>query len=205
MSGIELVQQIPPLEAAGVLFGLAYLVLAIRASLWCWPAAFISSVLGVIVMADAKLYAEAVLNVFYAGMAVYGYVQWRYGGRAQGRDELPIGTWPLRRHALAIGGTLAASAGLGWWLATFSEAAFPYADSFVTVGSVVTTYMVARKLLENWAYWLVIDSLAAYLYFARELYLYFGLFVLYLVLVVMGWIRWQREWRARRQLTAVTA
>jgi nicotinamide mononucleotide transporter len=198
MSIVALVAQLSPLEAAGVLFGLLYLVLAIRESLWCWPAAFVSSVLTVVVMAEARLYAEAALNVFYAGMAVYGYWHWRYGGRALGRDELPIGTWPLRLHALAIGGSLLASAGLGWWLATRTAAAFPYADAFVTVGSVVTTYMVARKLLENWPYWLVIDSLAAYLYYARELYLYVGLSVLYLLLVVLGWIRWRRDWRAQQ-------
>jgi len=194
--------QLPPLEAAGVLFGLAYLVLAIRESLWCWPAAFVSSVLTVVVMIGAKLYAEAALNVFYAGMAVYGYVQWRYGGRREGRDTLAIGTWPLRAHAVAIGGTLVAAAALGGWLASRTDAAFPYADAFVTVGSVVTTYMVARKLLENWPYWLVIDSLSAYLYFARELYLYFGLFVLYVVLVVIGWVRWQRDWQAQRGVPA---
>lgn len=202
MNAVDLILELPPLEAAGVLFGLAYLVLAIRESLWCWPAAFVSSVLTVVVMAGAKLYAEAALNVFYAGMAVYGYVQWRYGGRAAGRAELPIGTWPLRTHVLAIGASLVASAGIGWWLANRTDAAFPYADAFVTVGSVVTTYMVARKLLENWPYWLVIDSLSAYLYFARELYLYMGLFVLYLVLVVIGWVRWRRDWRAQRSGSA---
>jgi nicotinamide mononucleotide transporter len=197
-----LVQQLPPLEAAGVLFGLAYLVLAIRENLWCWPAAFISSVLTVVVMMGAKLYAEAALNVFYAGMAVYGFMQWRYGGRRHGRNELPIGTWPMRTHVLAIVASLVASAAVGWWLSNRTDAAFPYADALVTVGSVVTTYMVARKVLENWLYWLVIDALAATLYFARELYLYFGLFVLYLVLVVIGWLRWHRDWRSQRGVAA---
>lgn len=202
MEFIALLRQLSPLEAAGVAFGLAYLVLAIRESLWCWPAAFVSSALTVVVMIEAKLYAESALNVFYAGMAVYGYVQWRYGGRREGHDELPIGTWPLRTHVLAVGGTLAAAAVLGGWLASRTDAAFPYADAFVTVGSVVTTYMVAKKLLENWAYWLAIDSLSAYLYLERGLYLYFGLFALYLVLVVIGWIRWQRDWHAQRSVPA---
>lgn len=198
MDVVALVQQLAPLEAAGVVFSLAYLVLAVRESLWCWPAAFVSSVLTVVVMAGAKLYAEAVLNVFYAAMALYGYWQWRFGGRAAGRASLPIRTWPWRSHALAIGGTLLAAAGVGWWLANHTGAAFPYADAFVTVGSVVTTYMVARKVLENWPYWLVIDSLATYLYLQRELYLYVGLFLVYLALVVVGWYAWQRDWRAQR-------
>jgi nicotinamide mononucleotide transporter len=172
-------------------------VLAIRENLWCWPAAFLSSVLTIVVMFEARLYSEAALNVFYAVMAVYGWYQWRYGGRGQGAPALPISTWPLKTHALAIGGSLLLSAAIGWFMSRHTAAAFPYLDAFVTVSSLITTYMVARKILENWLYWLVVDSLSLYLYSQRELYLYVGLFALYLVLVVLGWVRWHRDWRAQ--------
>jgi nicotinamide mononucleotide transporter len=194
---VALLQMLSPLEAAGVLFSVLYLVLAIRESLWCWPAAFLSSVLTVAVMFGARLYSETALNVFYAAMAVYGWYQWRYGGRQHGAPELPIRVWPLRTHALAIGGSVALTAILGWLMSRYTAAALPYFDAFVTVSSVVTTYMVARKILENWIYWLVIDSLSAWLYWQRELYLYVGLFALYLVLVVIGLARWHRDWRAQ--------
>lgn len=191
------VQQLSTLEAAGVLFSVLYLVLAIRESLWCWPAAFISSVLTIVVMFGAQLYSESALNVFYAAMAVYGWYQWRYGGRTSSAAELSIGVWPARAHALAIGGSVMLSLSIGWLMSRNTEAAFPYLDAFVTVSSVVTTYMVARKILENWLYWIVVDSLALYLYWQRGLYLYVGLFALYLVLVVLGFIRWHRDWRAQ--------
>lgn len=202
MDGVALVQQLQPLEAAGVLFSVLYLVLAIRENLWCWPAAFLSSVLTVAVMFGARLYSEAALNVFYAAMAVYGWYQWRYGGARTGRRELPIGVWPLKAHALIIGGSVALSAVVGSLMSRHTDAAFPYFDAFVTVSSVVTTYMVARKILENWLYWLVVDSMSLYLYWQRELYLYVGLFALYLVLVVIGWIRWHRDWRAAARAPA---
>jgi nicotinamide mononucleotide transporter len=194
-----LLASLATLEGAGVLFSVAYLVLAIRESLWCWPAAFVSSVLTVVVLAHARLYSEAALNVFYAAMAVYGWVQWRFGGRSAGggTDELPIGVWPLRAHAVALAAVAAASLALGWAMHRYTGAAFPYLDAFVTVSSIVTTYMVAKKLLENWIYWLVIDSLSLGLYVARELYLYAGLFALYLVLVVLALRRWHRQWRAQ--------
>ena len=147
-----------------------YLVLAIRESLWCWPAAFLSSVLTIVVMFGARLYSEAALNVFYAAMAVYGWYQWRYGGAKSGRRDLPISVWPLATHAVAIGGSLALSVVIGWLMSRFTNAAYPFLDAFVTVSSVVTTYMVARKVLENWIYWLVVDSLSMYLYWQRELY-----------------------------------
>jgi nicotinamide mononucleotide transporter len=197
-----LVQQLSPLEAAGVLFSVLYLVLAIRESLWCWPAAFVSSALTIVVMFRARLYSEAALNVFYAAMAVYGWYQWRYGGRTSGARELPIAVWPLKAHALAIGGSLALSSCVGWLMSRNTDAAFPYLDAFVTVSSVVTTYMVARKILENWVYWLVVDSLSLYLYWQRELNLYVGLFALYLVLVVIGLVRWHRDWRAQTVVLA---
>jgi nicotinamide mononucleotide transporter len=186
-----------PLEAASVLFSVLYLVLAIRESLWCWPAAFLSSVLTLAVVLGVRLYSEVALNVYYAAMAVYGWYQWHYGGRQRGAAALPISTWPLRMHALAIGGSLALSAGVGWLMSRYTQAAFPYLDAFVTVSSVVTTYLVARKILENWLYWLVVDSLALYVYWQRELYFFVALFALYLVLVVIGLVRWHRDWRAQ--------
>jgi nicotinamide mononucleotide transporter len=186
-----------PVEAASVLLGILYLVLAIRESLWCWPAAFLSSALAIAVLFGARLYSEVALNAYYAAMAVYGWYQWRYGGRRRGAAELPIAVWPLKMHALAIGGSVALAAIVGWLMSRHTQAAFPYLDAFVTVASIVTTYMVARKILENWLYWLVVDSLALYLYWQRELYLYVGLFALYLVLVVLGLVRWHRDWRAQ--------
>jgi nicotinamide mononucleotide transporter len=196
---VELAAQ---LEAAGVVFSVLYLVLAIRQNLWCWPAAFVSSVITIAVMFGARLYSEAGLNVFYAAMAVYGWYQWRYGGGRGAEAALPISLWPLKLHALAIGGSVAASVAIGWLMSRNTDAAFPYLDAFVLVSSIVTTYMVARKILENWLYWLVIDSLSLYLYVQRGLLLYAGLFALYLVLVVIGFARWQRDWRAQRAVLA---
>lgn len=197
MDAVAAFLQERPLEAVSVLLGIAYLVLAIRESLWCWPAAFVSSVLTMAVVFEARLYSEVALNAYYAAVAVYGWYQWHYGGRRSGAAELPISVWPLKMHAFAIGGSLALSAVIGWFMSRHTAAAFPYLDAFVTVSSVVTTYMVARKVLENWLYWLVVDSLALYLYWQRELYLYVGLFALYLVLVVIGLARWHRDWRAQ--------
>jgi nicotinamide mononucleotide transporter len=192
-----------PLESAGVFFSVLYLVLAIRQSLWCWPSAFLSSALTIVVMFRGRLYSEAALNVFYAAMAVYGWYQWRNGGAKSDRQDLPIGVWPFATHAAAIGVSVALSGIIGWLLSRYTDAAYPFLDAFVTVSSVVTTYMVARKILENWLYWLVIDSLSLYLYWQREIYEYAALFALYLVLVVIGLVRWHRDWRA--QAAAVPA
>jgi nicotinamide mononucleotide transporter len=187
-----------PLEIVSVAFALAYLVLAVRQNILCWAAALISTLLSLVLFFEARLYPETALQIFYAAMAIYGWYQWRGDRGPSGResDELRVSVWPWTRHALAIGGTLATAVVLGTWLSR-TNAAFPYLDSFTSVGAVVTTYMVAKKVLENWIYWLVIDGLTLYIYWQRELYLYAALFVVYLVLVVIGFYRWHRDWRAQ--------
>ena len=191
------------LEIASVAFALAYLVLAVRQNIVCWAAALVSTLLSLALFYDARLYPETALQVFYAVMAVYGWWQWRHGGTPGERAvvDLPVSVWPLRYHALAVGGTVAAALALGTVL-SHTNAAFPYLDSFTSVGAVITTYMVAKKILENWVYWLVIDGITLYIYWQRSLYLYAALFVVYLVLVVVGFYRWRRDWQAQTALAA---
>jgi nicotinamide mononucleotide transporter len=113
---------ISALEAAGVGFAIAYLVLAIRQSQWCWGAALVSVLLSLVLFADAKLYMESVLQIFYAAMAVYGWYQWRLGGAD--KQGVAIGTWPPGRHAAVVGATLIVSAAFGFALGK-TDAAMP--------------------------------------------------------------------------------
>jgi len=198
IDALHALRAVSPLEIGAVAFGVLYLVLAIRQNILCWPAGLIGSLLSVALLFEARLYGESVLNLFYAAMSVYGWQQWRAGRDAED-GEPPVRTWPAAAHAAAIGGTLAVSAALGWAM-SYTPAQFPYVDAWVTVASLVTTYMVAKKILENWVYWFVIDGLSAYLSFARGLPLYAALNVLYLVMIIIGFYRWHRDWRAQPAL-----
>ncbi|MDH4022706.1 MAG: nicotinamide mononucleotide transporter family protein, partial [Gammaproteobacteria bacterium] len=132
------------------------------------------------------------LQLFYASIAVYGWWVWR--PEPGSGAVLSIHRWPLRRHGLAAVAIALLTLGSGWLLAHYTDAALPYLDSFVTWSAVLTTWMVARKLLENWLYWLVIDGVTLGLALDRGLYLTAALFGLYLVLVVIGWRRWLATW-----------
>ena len=178
-------------EALAVLFGIAYLLLAMREHIWCWYAAFLGTAISIYVFWDASLLMESALNVYYVIMAVYGWYQWRHGGKAS--SELAISRWPLHHHGLAIAAVLVVAGCSGYLLSTNTGAAWPYLDSFTTWGAVLTTFMVARKILENWLYWLVIDSVSIVLYIDRGLYLYALLFVAYLVIAVFGFLAWRRH------------
>lgn len=181
------------LEAAAVLLAIAYLVLAIHQNILCWAAGMISALIFMGVFYSALLYMQSALQIFYVGMAIYGWYQWRYAGDKG--TGVRIHTLTIVRHVQVIAGISATALLLGWIMSR-TDTPFPYAEAFITVAAIVTTFMVARKVLENWLYWFVIDSIAVYLYVARELYLTALLFVFYLVMAVIGFRRWRRDYLA---------
>jgi nicotinamide mononucleotide transporter len=181
------------IELLAAALALAYVPLAIGQRLSCWLAAFVSSVLYVWVFFSARLYMESVLNAFFAAMAVYGFWQWR---RGSGGAALHVTRWPLPRHALALLGIIAAAAVNAFFLARFTPAANPFIDSMLAWSSVFTTFLVARKVYENWHWWLVIDAVSLCLYFTRHLYLTMLLYGVYVTLCVIGMREWRRSLRA---------
>jgi nicotinamide mononucleotide transporter len=182
-------------ELLAAALAVAYLLLAIGQRLSCWLAAFVSSVLYVWVLFRARLYMESVLNAFYAAMAVYGFWQWQHG---RGGAALAVNRWPIARHARAALGIIALSCVSYFFLRRYTPAALPFPDAMVTWSSVFATFLVARKVYENWYWWLLIDSVSACLYYTRHLYATMLLFGLYLILIVIG----MREWRRSLLLTA---
>ena len=190
-------------EILAVVLGLAYLILAIKQNIWCWPCAFVSTVIYTQLFWHVSLLMDAMLNVYYILMAVYGFWVWRSRSSACQIDEKtesndmikPIIRWSKKTHVLVIGGVVILSVASGLLLDRFTQAAWPFLDSFTTWGSVVTTYMVAKKVLENWIYWLVIDAIAMMLYIDRGLYFTALLFAVYLVMVIIGFNQWLKEYR----------
>ncbi|MEP0203483.1 MAG: nicotinamide riboside transporter PnuC [Halioglobus sp.] len=181
-----------PLEAAAVILGIAYLLLAMRESLWCWPAALMSTSAFLIVFWQVNLLMETALQFYYIAMAVYGWWHWHHGGPKE--STLPIRRWRLSQHGMALLAVLALTLISGTLLSNKTDAALPYLDSFTTWGSILTTWMVTQKVLENWLYWLVIDAASLILYLDRELYLTAGLFLVYLIIVIFGFIAWRKHY-----------
>ena len=185
------------LELIAVVLAIAYLLLAVRQHIACWYAAFISTAIFLYVFWQVNLYMESGLQVYYLGMAVYGWWAWQRG-RSEGKPGLTINTWSLRQHLIVIGIVVVATFVSGTLLSG-TEQRLGYLDSFTTWGAVVATFMVTRKVLENWLYWIVIDSASLYLYFDRELYFTMILFLVYLVIIFFGFQSWLREYRLEAQ------
>lgn len=183
------------LEIVSVAFGLLYIILAARENLWCWPAAFIGTGTAIFLFWDASLLMESALNVYYLLMAVFGWWQWQYGSKQ--KNELEISTWGTSQHAITILSIAALTFLSGYLLKGNTGAALPYVDSFTTWAAVITTWMVARKILENWLYWIVIDVVGVWLYAERGLFLYALLFAAYTVIAIIGYFSWRKTLLAR--------
>ena len=185
---------VTPMEWVAVVLAIAYLVLAIRQSAWCWAFAITSALLYLVLFSRAGLVMQAALQVFFVAMAVYGWRQWR--GSAT-RAPAPIRRWPLHWHALAIGVAATVSVVNAWLIADEGAGWVPYADAATAWGSVLATWLVARKFVENWFYWIAIDLVAAALYGSQGLHATAGLYLLYTALAVRGYQAWRRDERVQ--------
>jgi nicotinamide mononucleotide transporter len=177
------------IEILAAALAVIYVLLAIKQRRSCWIAAFVSSCLYVLVLFRARLYMESLLTAFYAAMAVYGYRCWRVSSEEPER----VHRWPLSRHAQGLVGVLALAALSSLLFVRYTAAAWPFVDSLVTWSSVFATFLVARKVYENWHWWLVIDALTMFLAYTRGLYTTALLFGLYLAMIVVGMREWRRD------------
>jgi nicotinamide mononucleotide transporter len=182
-------------EYIAVLLSMAYLILAMRQSLWCWPAAFASTLIYTILFYNGALLMDSILNTYYMLMAAYGWYCWRYGviGTAKtinDEEPLAIKSWSGKKHLNIIATTMLVAILLGYAMDNFTHADFAYLDSITTCFSVLATYLVARKVLENWLYWIVIDALSIYMYVHKGFYPTAVLFAFYSLMAIWGYINW---------------
>jgi nicotinamide mononucleotide transporter len=190
-----------PAEVTAVIFAILYLLLAIRQNIWCWLCAGISTAIFITVYFSASLYMESALNVFYFGMAVYGWFTWRSGEEVG--KALPVVTWSAKPHLIATGVIAGMVLGSGFLLNTYTDAAFPYIDSATTFAAMWATFLIARKVLENWWYWLVIDVVSTFIYWSRGLELTALLFVIYIIMIPFGLMSWTRSLRKQQKTIMV--
>ena len=176
------------IESTAVFFSVLYVILAIKENVWCWGAAAISVILYIYICYSAQLYPETGLQFFYLLMAIYGYYQWN-----KNDNSLKIQQWTITKHLfiLLLGALLTFL--MGFYFSIYTNAAMPLVDSFTTVFSVFATYMVTKKVLGNWLYWIVIDAVSVYLYFSRDLHLTSLLFIVYTVIAIFGYFSWLKR------------
>lgn len=175
-------------EVFAALLGMAYVILAARESQWCWPMAFISTLIYTVLFWEGQLPMQALLNFYYMGMAIYGFILWRR--HLQNNDELVIHNWSLHSNLLFVVSGTIISFVLAYYLDKNEASQRPYLDAGITVFSVMNTWLMARKVLQNWFYWIIIDAASVVLYFQTGYYATVALFSIYTVLAMIGFANW---------------
>ncbi len=185
---IDALSQMSSWELGAALAGVAYILLAAKESQWCWLFAFISTVIYTVLFWEGQLPMQALLNFYYMGMAVYGYWLWRKHGTAEA--SLAISSWPWPKQTIfMVIGTLI-SVAVTYYLKTNDYSQQPGLDAAITVFSVMNTWLMAKKILQNWLFWVVIDAAAVVLYFKTGYYATMVLFVINTVLAAAGYLSW---------------
>jgi nicotinamide mononucleotide transporter len=177
------------LESIAVLFSILYVILVARENIWCWAAAMVSVSLYIFICYEAKLYAETGLQVFYLIMAITGYVFWK---ESSNKQQVNIKELSIGNHALILFVGILFTLILGYVLTIYTQAKLPLLDSFTTVFSIIATFMVIKKILENWFYFIAIDLISIYLYNSRDLQQTAMLFMLYTIIAFIGYYNWIR-------------
>ncbi len=168
--------------------GLIYLWLEYRASVWLWAANIVMPAIYIFVYAESGFYADMGINIYYLVASIYGWLMWRYRGREE--RELPITRTPRHKVAPLVAVGVVSWALILFVLLRFTDSTVPYGDSFTTAASIVALYMLARKYVEQWLVWIVVDVVCCGLYLYKGLYPTAVLYGLYAVLAVFGYRRW---------------
>lgn len=181
-----------PVEVLAALLGVVYVVLIVRRNRIGWIAGGISSLMYVWLAYQARLPMQSALQVYYVGMAFYGWWSWT---RNQQQEQGRIDSWHWRRHALAALAILLLSTASARWLAGQFNAAWPFLDSLTTIGSLFATWLVARSVLQNWLYWIALDAVTVFLFARQGHPVTAALYGCFLVLAASGYVQWRRQWR----------
>ena len=185
-------QALNTFEILAAVAGVAYVILAARRNRLCWIVGAVCSAFIAVVSALSALPMQASLNVFFVGMSAYGWWSWTSSG-AQG--EVPVRIWRLAWHIAAVLVVLALSFSSARWLARETDAAWPLLDSLTTWFSLLATWLQARAFLENWLYWVAIDGVLVFLFYARGKMLLALLNLMYIGIAAATFLVWRRNFK----------
>ncbi len=137
---------------------------------------------------------DSALNIFYLIMAIYGWYSWKYANGLAYHEKLRITTYGLIKNLKIIALLILTSLILGFYMANYTSADFAYLDTFTTVFAVFATYLLTKKVMENWLYWIIIDAVSIYIYINKGFYLTAILFVIYTILAYIAYREWKKEY-----------
>ena len=181
------------LDIFGTIIGLVYIYQEYKASIWLWITGIIMPVVYIFVYLDAGLYADFGMQVYYTLAAIYGLLVWKFGKkRNQQSEEMPI---THIRHSLFLPSLLlfiVAWGGIYLILIHFTNSTVPVLDSFGNALSIIGLWWLARKYIEQWYLWIIIDAELSALYVYKGIPFTAGLYALYVIIAIAGYFKWKK-------------
>lgn len=181
------------IEVLGAVTGLIYLYLEIKQNIWLWPLGIVTSAFYIYVFFTTKFYADMGLQVYYLVISFYGWWHWLYGGGSSETDELPITKTSMKQWFYISLASIVLFVLMVFVLKNFTDSPVPYGDAFVTSLSITATWMLARKLIEQWWIWVVVNLVSLVLFIWKGLYPTSILFFFYFTMAVVGYFEWKKE------------
>lgn len=181
------------MEVFGFLTGAACVALLVRQNIWNWPLGIANNLVFILLFYRTGLYADVGLQAFYVAISIYGWWSWLHGGRDHG--ALTVSRIPPLPAVLLVLAVAATTAALAWLLRHFTNSTVPVLDSLITALSLAAQFMMTRKWLENWLVWIAANCISVGLLIYKGLYVTSGLYMVYQVLCVLGWVAWRRALR----------
>lgn len=179
-------------ETIGVIFGFLCVYLTVKENNWCWPTGIMNVIYFFILFVNARLYGQAFLQVFFLVLSIYGWYQWLHGGLK--KSKLHISRLQPKEFVLHGFLTIAFTLGAGFGLHYFAHQEVSYLDAAITGLSFIAQYLLAKKKLENWLGWIVVNVLSVILFSYKGLYKTAFLYVVFLILATQGFVRWKKNY-----------
>ena len=181
-------------EIVAVISGLLSVWLTVRQNIWCWPSGLASVALYIVIFYQTRLYSDVILQIVFEALQIYGWYHWLYG--AKDKPVLPV-TKPRSVESLSwIAAGLLGTLIWGYLMNRYTNAAAPYPDAFIAAISLIAQWLMARKRLDSWFFWIAVDLVAIAVYLYKELYFTAGLYVVFLGLCISGFLQWNKSMRA---------
>ena len=186
------------IEILGTIVGIIYLWLEYKANIYLWLVSIIMPAIYLYVFYIAGLYADFAINIYYLLIAIYGWLAWRYGFKLfsikkdkSGGEMLKISSLPKKLWLRLLAIYIILQISITWILVTYTNSDVPWLDSFTTSVSIIAMWLLARKYLEQWLIWIVVDIVSVGLYLYKELYYTSALYLFYAIIAIFGYLKWK--------------
>ena len=185
------------IELLGAILGILYIFFSIRQNIFTWPTGLVTSALYIFVFFQSKLYADMGLQVYYVGISIYGWYYWLKGGKTENRKTVPVRSANKKLWLKLTGIAIVFYFAILIILLNFTDSDVPYMDSFTTALSIIATWMLAKKYIEQWLIWIFVDFISVGLYIYKGLWPTVILFIVYTAMAFVGYIEWKKDLKSQ--------